>query len=44
MRKGKSLNATGFTDEEFDQLKEIKGDRTWEQAILEEFGVNEDSE
>lgn len=29
-----------FTDGEFKELKEAKGDRTWREAILEEFGVN----
>lgn len=29
-----------FTDDEFQRLKDVKGDdRTWHDAILEEFGV-----
>lgn len=28
-----------FTDKEFTQLKDQKGDRSWRTAILEEFGV-----
>ena len=28
-----------FTDDELKRLKEIKGDRTWREAILDEFGV-----
>lgn len=31
-----------FTDDEHEQLLEIKGNRTWREAILEEFGVDED--
>lgn len=31
-----------FTDEEFEKLKREKGDRTWREAILEEFGVDEE--
>jgi len=34
----KKINET-FTDGEHSSLKEIKGDRTWREAILEEFGV-----
>lgn len=30
-----------FTDEEFERLSDVKGDRTWEKAILEEFGVHD---
>jgi len=30
-----------FTDDEFEQLKDEKGDRSWRDAILEEFGVEE---
>lgn len=32
------LNET-FTDDEHDALSDVKGDRTWRLAILEEFGV-----
>jgi hypothetical protein len=31
-----------FTDEEHNELTEIKGNRTWRKAILEEFGVDDD--
>ena len=34
----KTINET-FTDDEMKRLKEIKGDRTWREAILDEFGV-----
>ena len=34
----KNINET-FTDDELARLKEIKGDRTWREAILDEFGV-----
>lgn len=33
-----------FTDEEFEQLKEVKGNRTWRQAILEQFEVETEEE
>jgi len=33
----KSINPT-FTDEEHRELADQKGDRTWREAILEEFG------
>jgi len=36
----KSINAT-FTESEFEQLKDRKGNRKWNEAILEEFGVQE---
>lgn len=39
--KGRSINATGFTETEFNQLKDVKGDRDWETAILEEFDVEQ---
>lgn len=35
----RTLNET-FTDEEFDELLEIKGERKWRTAILDEFGVD----
>lgn len=41
-KPGKTLNQT-FTDEEFDGLREVKGDRSWREAILEEFGVDENA-
>jgi hypothetical protein len=28
-------------DETYQHLKDAKGDRTWQQAICEEFGVDE---
>ena len=31
-----------FEDAEHEALKEAKGDRTWREAILEEFGVADD--
>ena len=34
----KHLNNT-FTEDEYEELKDVKGDRTWREAILEEFGV-----
>lgn len=30
-----------FTEEELNQLKDVKGGRTWREAILDEFGVSE---
>jgi len=30
-----------FTDAEHEGLRSAKGDRTWREAILEEFGVEE---
>ena len=30
-----------FNDETYDALKDVKGDRTWREAILDEFGVDE---
>lgn len=38
----KNLSET-FTLEEFERLEAAKGDRTWREAILEEFGVTEDT-
>lgn len=39
----KSINPT-FTEKEHYQLKEIKGEnRTWREAMLEEFGVENGS-
>lgn len=32
-----------FTDDEFKALKDVKGDRSWREAILDEFGVPEQS-
>lgn len=37
----KQLNET-FEDSEHAKLATIKGDRTWREAILEEFGVETD--
>lgn len=39
--KGIQVN---FTDAEHSKIKEIKGDRTWRKAVLEEFGVESDEE
>ena len=36
----KNINET-FTDDEIDAMREVKGDRTWREAILDEFGVTE---
>lgn len=35
----KQINPT-FEDCEHEALTEVKGDRTWREAILEEFGVD----
>jgi hypothetical protein len=40
-KKVRKLNET-FTDAELEALKEVKGDRTWRETILEEFGVGSD--
>lgn len=37
----RQLNET-FTDAEFGDLEDVKGNRTWRAAILEEFGVAND--
>jgi hypothetical protein len=37
----KRINET-FTDEEHSALSEVKGERTWREAIVEEFGVNDE--
>jgi hypothetical protein len=34
----KNINET-FTDDELERLKAVKDDRTWREAILQEFGV-----
>jgi len=34
----RSINPT-FTEDEFQALKEAKQDRTWREAVLNEFGV-----
>ncbi|WP_256403278.1 hypothetical protein [Haloterrigena gelatinilytica] len=39
----KDLRET-FEDEEFKFLKQVKGDRSWHDAILEEFGHEEESD
>jgi len=31
-----------FNDEDFKQLQQMKGERSWHDAILEEFGVEAD--
>jgi len=36
----KNINVT-FTDEEIEAMREVKGDRTWREAIREEFGTDE---
>jgi hypothetical protein len=37
----KQINAT-FEDGEHVSLKAVKGDRTWREAIIEEFGISND--
>lgn len=32
-----------FTNREFEELKDVKGDRRWRIAILEQFGVAPES-
>ena len=36
----KNINET-FTDDEIEAMLEVKGDRTWREAILDEFGIDE---
>jgi len=36
----KNINET-FTDNEIEALRDVKGARTWREAILEEFGIEE---
>lgn len=36
----KQLNLV-FDNEDFEDLKNVKGDRTWRGAILEEFGIKQ---
>jgi hypothetical protein len=36
----KNINET-FTDDEIEALRDVKGPRTWREAILEEFGIEE---
>lgn len=36
----KNINET-FTDAEMERLQDVKGDRTWREAVLQEFGVDE---
>lgn len=38
----KQINET-FTESEHEALSDVKGSRTWRAAILEEFGVTEDT-
>lgn len=37
----KQINET-VTDDEHAALTDVKGERTWREAILEEFGVDSD--
>jgi hypothetical protein len=37
------INVT-FSDDEFEQLKSIKGNRDWRTAIQEEFGMDGDDD
>lgn len=30
-----------FNEENYEELQDVKGDRSWREAILEEFGVKE---
>jgi hypothetical protein len=32
---------TPFSQDEYEELKAVKGDRNWREAILEEFGVGD---
>ena len=34
----KAVNVT-FSEDDFERLQEVKGDRSWKDAILEEFGL-----
>jgi hypothetical protein len=36
----KNINVV-FEDEEVEQLREVKADRTWREAILDEFGIDD---
>ena len=36
----RTINET-FTDDEIEAMRDVKGDRTWREAILQEFGVDE---
>ena len=36
----KTLNQS-FTDDEFEKLEEVKGERSWREAIKEEFEIEE---
>ena len=36
----KTINET-FTDDEIESMRDVKGDRTWREAILQEFGVKD---
>ena len=38
----RTLNET-FGDDEFSDLQDVKGERTWREAIIEEFGVEDAS-
>lgn len=41
MAETKSINAT-FTESTHEQLSQVKGRRSWAEAIVEEFGVDDD--
>jgi hypothetical protein len=36
----KTINVT-FTEEEYEELTDSKGNRTWRESIMEEFGIGE---
>jgi predicted CopG family antitoxin len=36
----KTINVT-FTENEYEDLNRIKGNRTWHDSIIEEFGIGE---
>jgi hypothetical protein len=36
----RQINVT-LEDDDFRQMKEVKGGRTWERALKEEFGVSD---
>ena len=37
----RQLNET-FEDDDFQELERVKGGRTWREAILQEFGVQDE--
>lgn len=39
----RTVNAI-FDGDDFEKLKEVKGDRSWPDAILEEFGIRDEGD